>query len=47
MFGTAHLPKEKPPGYGLSEPFPDGYFQQTVYAFRRSERADAATTPAT
>jgi sterol desaturase/sphingolipid hydroxylase (fatty acid hydroxylase superfamily) len=37
IFGTAHLPKEKPPGYGLSEPFPDGYFQQTAYAFRRGE----------
>lgn len=36
IFGTAHLPKEKPPGYGLSEPFPDGFFQQTAYAFRRN-----------
>jgi len=37
LFGTAHLPKEeKPVGYGLGEgePFPNGYFAQSVHAFR-------------
>jgi sterol desaturase/sphingolipid hydroxylase (fatty acid hydroxylase superfamily) len=34
LFGTAYLPAEKPPGYGLSEAFPRGYFAQFVYAFR-------------
>jgi len=46
IFGTAHLPKEKPPGYGLSEEFPDGYFQQTAYAFRKFEQPETASTNA-
>jgi sterol desaturase/sphingolipid hydroxylase (fatty acid hydroxylase superfamily) len=45
IFGTAHLPKEKPPGYGLSEEFPDGYFQQTAHAFRKFEQPET-TAPA-
>ncbi len=28
LFGTAHLPEGKPPGYGLAEPYPEGYFAQ-------------------
>ncbi len=43
LFGTAYRPDKKPPGYGLSEPFPDGYFQQTLYAFRPFETSPAAT----
>ena len=41
LFGTAYRPDKKPPGYGLSEPFPDGYFQQIAYAFRRFDGAKA------
>ena len=40
IFGTAHLPdKEKPPAYGLGEPFPGNYFLQLAYAFRPFRRA--------
>jgi sterol desaturase/sphingolipid hydroxylase (fatty acid hydroxylase superfamily) len=37
LFGTAYLPKDKdPPGYGLDNPeYPEGYFGQHVYSFRR------------
>ncbi len=41
LFGTAHLPAEKPPGYGLGEPYPQGYFAQLVHAFRPLRRAPA------
>ena len=42
IFGTAYRPDKKPPGYGLSEPFPDNYFRQLSYAFRsfKAETAD-------
>jgi sterol desaturase/sphingolipid hydroxylase (fatty acid hydroxylase superfamily) len=54
VFGTAHLPPEKPPAYGLGggAPFPEEasraslvttYFKQIVHAFRRFEREPAAT----
>lgn len=37
LFGTAHFPRDrKPTGYGLAEGFPDGYFRQVLWAFRRS-----------
>lgn len=47
LFGTAYRPDRKPPGYGLSEPFPDGYFQQIAYAFRRfrDDEPSATGTP--
>jgi sterol desaturase/sphingolipid hydroxylase (fatty acid hydroxylase superfamily) len=35
LFGTAHLPATKPPGYGLDAPFPTGFVAQQAYAFRR------------
>jgi sterol desaturase/sphingolipid hydroxylase (fatty acid hydroxylase superfamily) len=35
MFGSAYLPAEKPPGYGISNPFPPGYFAQVAACFRR------------
>src|SRR5262249_43316286 len=41
LFGTAYLPREKPAGYGISNPFPSGYFAQNLYAFRRFEEAQA------
>jgi sterol desaturase/sphingolipid hydroxylase (fatty acid hydroxylase superfamily) len=42
LFGTAHRPSvasppEKPPAYGLDEPFPKGYVAQIAYAFRPFE----------
>jgi len=42
VFGTAHRPPAKPPGYGLTESFPDGYFRQIIHAFRRFEPPAAA-----
>ena len=51
LFGTAYLPEAKPRRYGLSGgvQFPDGYFAQTVFAFRpfaedaaRAEKAQEA-----
>ncbi len=52
LFGTAYLPPDKPPGYGLwgGEPFPEhrgwrgaafDYFLQHVWAFRRMEKRTA------
>ncbi|HTJ83885.1 MAG TPA: sterol desaturase family protein [Polyangiaceae bacterium] len=41
LFGTAFRPDFKAPGYGLSNPkvpFPDGYFQQLIHAFRPMEK---------
>ena len=36
LFGTAYLPARKPPGYGLAgEEFPQNYFVQQAWAFRR------------
>lgn len=35
LFGTAHLPAERPASYGLGAPFPRGYFAQHVHAFRQ------------
>lgn len=50
LFGTAHRPNYKPPGYGLTEPFPegfpDGFFPQFLYAFRRFKPAAQTATPA-
>src|SRR5215470_7249905 len=40
MFGTAHLPAGQRAGdYGVRVWFPDNYFAQTLYAFRRFHRA--------
>lgn len=35
LFGTAFLPPRKPAGYGLADPFPEGFFAQQAHAFRR------------
>jgi sterol desaturase/sphingolipid hydroxylase (fatty acid hydroxylase superfamily) len=36
LFGTAYLPDDfKPKEYGLKTFFPDNYFKQTVYTFRK------------
>lgn len=52
LFGTVHRPPAKPPGYGLGEPFPDGYWAQHAYAFRPfaaaangTRAAEATATP--
>lgn len=36
LFGTAHVPAQRPGGYGLSDgqPFPRGFVAQQLYAFR-------------
>jgi sterol desaturase/sphingolipid hydroxylase (fatty acid hydroxylase superfamily) len=36
IFGTAYLPEQKPPRYGLSGGvlFPRSYLQQVLFAFR-------------
>ena len=34
LFGTVIRPDARPKGYGLTTPFPDGYFRQSAYAFR-------------
>jgi sterol desaturase/sphingolipid hydroxylase (fatty acid hydroxylase superfamily) len=43
LFGTAHLPDQKPTGYGLDEPFPSGYLEQNLYAFRRFKGENVQT----
>jgi sterol desaturase/sphingolipid hydroxylase (fatty acid hydroxylase superfamily) len=43
LFGSAYLPAHKPPGYGISNPFPKGYAAQVVYAFRRFDGSWPAT----
>jgi sterol desaturase/sphingolipid hydroxylase (fatty acid hydroxylase superfamily) len=46
LFGTAHLPKEKPSGFGLSDvEFPKNYFVQHVFAFRRFPRRSPSPAP--
>ncbi len=38
LFGTAYRPLDKKPrGYGLGQPFPENYFDQHLYAFRRTD----------
>ncbi|MBX3162023.1 MAG: sterol desaturase family protein [Deltaproteobacteria bacterium] len=46
LFGTAYRPAKKPAGYGLSDPFPKGYFAQHAYAFRRFDAPSNPTDPA-
>lgn len=48
MFGTAVRPDHKPRGYGLSDvKFPDNYFVQLAFAFRRFPRVpDGRGVPA-
>jgi sterol desaturase/sphingolipid hydroxylase (fatty acid hydroxylase superfamily) len=36
VFGTADRRPGKPAGYGLAEPFPDGFLAQQAHAFRRA-----------
>ncbi|MFO0548329.1 MAG: sterol desaturase family protein [Polyangiaceae bacterium] len=43
LFGTIYKPGKKPPGYGLAEPFPEGYFPQVAFAFRRFDTPQPAT----
>jgi sterol desaturase/sphingolipid hydroxylase (fatty acid hydroxylase superfamily) len=33
LFSSAYLPAEKPSGYGLADPFPNGYLAQVAHAF--------------
>ncbi len=35
LWGTAYLPETKPDEYGLKTYFPNNYFSQTLFAFRR------------
>jgi hypothetical protein len=34
LFASAYLPPEKPSGYGIVEPFPEGYLAQQAHLFR-------------
>jgi sterol desaturase/sphingolipid hydroxylase (fatty acid hydroxylase superfamily) len=34
LFGSAYRPSGKPQGYGIDEPFPNGYFAQQLHAFK-------------
>jgi sterol desaturase/sphingolipid hydroxylase (fatty acid hydroxylase superfamily) len=36
LFGTADRRPGKPAGYGLADPFPDGFLAQQAHAFRRA-----------
>ena len=48
LFGTVVLPPAHPSGYGLTSPFPAGYFRQSAYAFRpfaAPERTAEAAEP--
>lgn len=38
LFGTVERRAGKPAGYGLTEPFPDGFLAQQAHAFRRAQR---------
>jgi sterol desaturase/sphingolipid hydroxylase (fatty acid hydroxylase superfamily) len=38
VFGTAFLPETKPDEYGLKTYFPNHYFMQTLFAFRRFKK---------
>ena len=40
IFGTAYFPETKPDEYGLKTYFPNHYFKQTLYAFRRFKRSN-------
>lgn len=44
LFGTAHLPANRPHGYGLGEPFPRGYLAQHAHAFRRARPSSSVTS---
>ena len=46
LFGTARLPKEKPSGFGILEPFPRGYLAQQLHAFL-PRREETVTNPIT
>lgn len=43
IFGTAYLPKEKPHRFGLYYEYPEDYFLQHVYAFKKVEEEKVAT----
>jgi sterol desaturase/sphingolipid hydroxylase (fatty acid hydroxylase superfamily) len=44
LFGTARLPREKPSGYGILEPFPSGYLAQQLHALKPRPAPEPATT---
>jgi sterol desaturase/sphingolipid hydroxylase (fatty acid hydroxylase superfamily) len=39
LFGTAYFPETKPDEYGLKTYFPNHYFMQTLFAFRRFKKS--------
>jgi len=43
FFGTAHRTSDKPPGYGLDEAYPEGFFRQSLHAFRRRDPRPSRT----
>jgi hypothetical protein len=47
LFGTVVRPPRKPSGYGLTSYFPEGYFSQTLFAFRAFAPAPAEESPGT
>jgi sterol desaturase/sphingolipid hydroxylase (fatty acid hydroxylase superfamily) len=46
LFASAYLPSEKPSGYGIVEPFPEGYLAQQLHLFRARPIAPPAPTGA-
>jgi len=42
IFGTAFFPETKPDEYGLKTFFPNNYFMQTLFAFRRFKKSSKA-----
>jgi sterol desaturase/sphingolipid hydroxylase (fatty acid hydroxylase superfamily) len=40
LFGTADRRPGRPAGYGLADPFPDGFLAQQAHAFRRRAQAE-------
>lgn len=43
LFGTVDRPANKPSGYGLSDPYPSGFFAQQLFAFRAFPKAEQST----
>jgi sterol desaturase/sphingolipid hydroxylase (fatty acid hydroxylase superfamily) len=39
LFGTLHLPSRLPQGYGVDDAVPEGYADQLMYPFRKTEGA--------
>jgi sterol desaturase/sphingolipid hydroxylase (fatty acid hydroxylase superfamily) len=40
LFGTADRSPGRPAGYGLADPFPDGFLAQQAHAFRPRQPAE-------